>query len=82
LVSIVFGVVYSSHGLKDLRRIQNQIEQTKIRVAQLELENQNLKRQVGLFEKPSDIIAEREIRDFLGWVKPNEIVYLERLSRP
>jgi cell division protein FtsB len=82
VISGVFvAAIYSSHGFLDLRRLRGQITATKERVGAIELENQRLKRQVNLFEKPTEDLAERELRDFLGWVKPNELVYLEKIDR-
>ncbi len=46
-----------------------------------EIENQKYKRQVDLFEKPSEDLVDRQMRDFLGWVKPNEVIYLEKSER-
>ncbi|MDB5037135.1 MAG: Septum formation initiator [Bacteriovoracaceae bacterium] len=78
IIVVLVGTIYSRHGFFDLRRIQRQIKNTRDQAAQVEMENQKLKRQVGLFEKPSNDLIEREVRDVLGWVKSNEIVYLEK----
>lgn len=79
---VIVGAIFPRHGFTDLRKLQDQILRAKSRVAMIEVENQKLKRQVNLFEKPTDDLAEREVRDFLGWVKPNEMVYLERPAKP
>lgn len=82
VISAVLGAaLMSQHGYRDYRRLKGQIEKTRERVALIEFENQNLKRQADLFEKPTDDLVEREVRDFLGWVKPNELVYLEKSSQ-
>ena len=78
LTLVLVGAIYSRHGFLDLRRLQGQIQKTRAEIAAIEVDNQQLKRQVDLFEKPTEDLMERQVRDFLGWVKPNEVVYLEK----
>lgn len=81
LLGIGTGVYFSHHGLRDVRKLQGQIRQAEERVARLEKQNQTLKYQVSTLEKPTDEILEREVREFLGWVQPHEIVYLEQVKK-
>ncbi len=81
LALVVAGSLYSHHGFFDLRRLQAQIENARVRAQAVELENQRLKYHVALFDDPSEDLIEREVREFLGWVKSNELVYLEKSSR-
>ncbi len=76
------SVFYSHHGFKDMRSLQSKIDATRDRTKILEDQNQRLKYQVSVLEKPSAELLVRELRDFMGWVKPGELVYLEKSSAP
>jgi cell division protein FtsB len=81
LTAVIFGAIFSRHGLLDLRRFSVQIQSARQRVSMVEEENRKLKLQVNLFDHPSQQITESQIRNFLGWARADELVYLERSGR-
>jgi cell division protein FtsB len=80
LIAVALAVIYSHHGLLDLRRFYAQIEATHSRIALIEEENRNFKKQAELLEHPSAELTERQVRTVLGWAKPDEIVYFDKIS--
>lgn len=83
LIFVATAAAFSRHGIVELRKLQVQIETAKSRIAQIENENRELKRQVDLLEESSEEITEIQVRTVLGLMKPDEIVYLENTrSRP
>lgn len=71
------GILYSHHGLLELRAFQRIVGQTKSAVSIVEEENKKLRRQYDLLQDPNLTISERQVREVMGWVKPGEIVYRE-----
>lgn len=77
-VGVVVGATYSHHGLMDMRKFSGQISIAKSRVSLIENENRKLKREVDLLHQPGIEIAESQVRNYLGWARSDEIVYLDR----
>lgn len=78
LVLVVFlASVFSKHGYRDLWRFSSQVDAARERVALLEDDNQKLSKQVDLVVSSNPAILERQIREVLGWVRSDEIVYVE-----
>lgn len=77
-VAVALSVIYSRHGLRDLRHLQSQLSEARERANKLENENKVLRRQWDLLDSGSNEVNERQIREILGYVKPNELVFLEK----
>lgn len=75
------GLYFSKHGIQDLFRLQRLVSKAQIRSDVIEKENQKLRRRLKSLENPEDPMKQRELREFLGWVKSEEWVYLERAHR-
>jgi cell division protein FtsB len=82
LVCVASALTFSHHGLIDLRKLSGQISTVKERIVLIEEENKRLKHQADLLEKPTAEILERHVRTTLGWVKPNERVFIESSGNP
>jgi len=79
---LVAGAVgLSKHGVVDLLRLRRQMDAAKTQIATIEEENRRLKTQADLLETPTPALVEQELRLYLGWVKPGELVYFESSDR-
>jgi len=76
-IAVFLGIVFSHHGLLDLRKFQSQLEATKERTAFLEDENRKLRRQLDLLEESSSQVLERKAREVFGLVRAGDTIYLE-----
>jgi cell division protein FtsB len=72
---------FAGHGIRDLLKLEQLVAKTQARSDVIEKENQKLRRRVKSLENPEDAIKQRELREFLGWVKSEEWVYLEKARR-
>lgn len=72
------GLYFSSHGIRDLIKLDRVVSKAADRTELVEKENQKLRRRLKSLENPEEMIKERELREFLGWVQSEEWVYLER----
>ncbi len=77
LLAVALSVIFSHHGLLDLRRFLVQIEAAKVRTQRLEETNRHLRMQLESLQQKDVSFLERQVRENLGWVKPNELVYVE-----
>jgi len=77
IASAFAGILYSHHGLLELRAFQKIIVRTQVAIAKVEDENKKLRRQLDLLDDPSAAITERQVREIMGWVRPSEIVFHE-----
>lgn len=73
-----YGLYTGRHGLRDYSRLRGQVLKAQERSAAIEKENQLLRTRLKSLEASNDLVRERELREFLGWVKSEEWVYLER----
>ena len=74
----VSGLYFSKHGIRDFIKLDRLVAKTHERSVINEKENQKLRRRLKSLENPEEMIRERELREFLGWVKSEEWVYLEK----
>lgn len=72
------GMLFSHHGLLDLRRFQRQVEGTRQTVSRLEDENRQLRRELDLLQASSIQVKERKAREVYGWAQPGEQIFLEK----
>ena len=77
-ILVLLGVLFSHHGLLHLLRFNELIYLAQERVSVVEQENWKLKRQVDLLRSSSEAVLEPNVRTIFGWVKKDEIVYLEK----
>lgn len=73
----VCAVIYASRGWYHLRELQDAQAQLEATVVRLELENSRLEEHLRRLEQ-DDAYLEKVVRERLGWVKDNEMIY--RLS--
>jgi cell division protein FtsB len=79
LVSIVLAaVIFSHHGLWELRRFQAQVAATLARANVLEEENRLLKKRLDLLLERSPVVTERLLREWEGLVEPGERLYVHK----
>lgn len=77
VAGVFLGVVFSHHGLLDLRSFEKQLAATKERIAVVEEENRKLRRQVDLLEESSPAVMERQAREIYGWARSGDKIFLE-----
>ena len=70
-------IIFSHHGLRDLLELSHHIDDSQVRVDEIELETRQLKRQVDILETARSSVVERHVRESLGWVKPSDLIYFE-----
>lgn len=73
----VLGMIFSHHGLLELRSFERIVHEAQLRADQLETENRLLKHRADLLAHPSRSVMERIAREVQGWARPGEIVYLD-----
>jgi len=73
--------IFSHHGLIDLRELSKQIRAAEHRAEEVEEINQRLRRQVDILKREDPRTAEHSLRTLHGFVKQNEMVYLESSRR-
>lgn len=73
----VCSVIYGSRGWYHLRQLEDAQAQLEATVVRLELENSRLEEHLRRLEH-DDAYLEKVVRERLGWVRDNEMVY--RLS--
>ncbi len=82
LLALVCGalggsIYFSKQGFQDFSKLKNLIADTEATVGRIEKENQMLRQRLTLLQTRRRDMAERELREILGWVKAEELVYLE-----
>ena len=81
LVFVLVAAYFSRHGYRDLVELQSKLGRARERILLLEKQNEDLQRQASLLEEPSEDLLEKQVRDFLGWVKQSELVYVEKSAQ-
>lgn len=77
----LLGMIFSHHGLLELRSFERVVHDAQARADQLETENRVLKHRADLLAHPSRSVMERVAREVQGWARPGEVVYLDPISK-
>lgn len=80
IITDTMGILFSHHGLVDLVRFNRVIDAKVANLVELEIENRELKRRVDLLDQSSGFTWDLQVRELLGWVRSDEIVYFEKRS--
>jgi cell division protein FtsB len=71
---VTYGILFSSHGILRYRQQRQQLQEMEAKVENSREENQRLFNRVQSL-KNDPVAQERLVREQLGWVRENELVF-------
>lgn len=72
---LAFNLYFAPKGLRDWFHLKAEINDTELHIRQLENSNQELRRKVDLIRENSMSVKEDQIRESLGLVRKDELIY-------